>query len=366
MRNMRGISIWSLLWSLTSAAVLVGGIEQRTAWAQSSDPAILGPESAELFQAGLTAQQNHDLPTAERDYSLLLARFPEFLPARFNLGLVFDEERKPQDALNQFLIVRDRKPTFPGVQLFTGVESFRLGKYADAEATLQLATEQAPNDARGWFWLAKTEFTISHSSDARAALETALRHAPQDPSSLYLLALIDISDQDLARSEGVLSGLVGKYPQVPEFHESLGNVYYMQAQLDKAQVEYKSELAISPHNSHALSMLGVILLDRAQASEAIPYLQEGVTANPQVSFLQRKLGQALFEVGRLQDAIPHLRQAITIDPQEATAHFLLWRIYTMQHRPQDAANELAAFRGLQSMQQNTGSKAQLGVMPLNK
>ena len=76
---------------------------------------------------------------------------------------------------------------------------------------------------------------------------------------------MDIQEQDFARSEEVLTRLVKQYPRVPEFDQSLGSVYYMEAQLDKAQSEYGSQLAIEPHNPQALSMVGVILLDRGDA-----------------------------------------------------------------------------------------------------
>jgi protein O-GlcNAc transferase len=319
---------------------------------QITDAASLPSASADLFRAAMAEQQNQQLAAAEKDYRLVLEQSPGFLPARFDLGLVLDGEGSFQDALDQFLIVDRELATFPGSQFFTGIESFRLGKYGAAEQALHLATQQSSNDARCWFWLARTEFALSHEAEGKAALDEALRIAPDDPSSLYLRALAYISDQDLARSEALLSRLIERYPQVPEFHQSLGSVYYLQAQLDKAQKEYNSQLAIDPHNPQALSMLGVILLDRGQASAAIPYLEQGLHANPRISFLQRKMGQALAAANRPQDAIAHLKEAIDLDPQDATAHFLLWKAYSALHEPQDAATELEAFQKLDAAQQH--------------
>jgi len=335
---------------------------------QITDAASLPDESAVLFHAAMSEQQNQQLAAAEKDYRRVLERSPEFLPARFDLGLVLDGEGSFQNALDQFLIVDKELATFPGSQFFTGIESFRLGKFSEAEQALHLATQQSSNDSRCWFWLARTEFALSHETEGKAALDEALRIAPDDPSSLYFRALAYMSDQDLARSEAILIKLVEKYPQVPEFHQSLGTVYYMEAELDKAQSEYKSQLAIDPHNPQALSMLGVILLDRGQAPAAIPYLEQGLDANPRISFLQRKMGQALSAADRPQDAIQHLKEAIALDPQDATAHYLLWKVYSELHQAQDAATELEAFRKLDAAQQNRipASSLPAAMLPGNK
>jgi superkiller protein 3 len=315
------------------------------------DAASLDPASASLFRDGLQAQQQQNFAEAAKAYTALLETSPDFLPARFNLGLVLDAEGKSQQALDEFDEVRGEAPTFPGVQLFTGIENFRLGKMDAAASTLHLAAEQSPKDPRCWFWLAKTEFAAQHESEGKAALDEALQVSPDDPSSLYLLSQYEIAGQDLTSSESILTGLVARYPEVPEFHQSLGSVFYLEAQLDKAEAEYRKQLDIDPKSAQALSMLGVILLDRGAAQQAIPYLQQGLAVNARIPFLQRKLGQALIAVGEPQDAIAHLREAVELDPQESTAHFLLWKVYSAQHRNQEAAVELDAFRKLQKKQQ---------------
>lgn len=352
---------------VVATAAFAMGLACSNVSGQITDVASLSPASVELFHLAMAAQQKQDFAAAERSYSLLLEDAPEFLPARFNLGLVFDAEGKTQAALDEFLAVGKRMAVFPGVQLFTGIENFRLGKYDVAEAALRIASDQSPNNANCWFWLAKTELALSHAAEGKAALDAALRISPEDPSSLYLLALMDIANQDLARGEEVLTRLVEKYPKVPEFHQSLGSVYYMQARLEKAQAEYNSQLSLDAHNPQALSMLGVILLDRGEASAAIPYLQQGLEANSRIPYLQRKLGQALFAMNQPQEAIVHLKEASVLDPQDATAHFLLWKIYSSLRDKELAAQELETFKRLQAAQPaNLGSQVLLGTMPGDK
>lgn len=316
--------------------------------AQSMDASNLSSDDAALFQTALAAQQNRDLPTAEKGYQALLARTPEFLPARFDLGLVFDAEGKTAEALDAFEAVQVIEPTFPAVQMFVGIENFRLGRLEAAHTALDLATQQSPDDLHSWFWLARADFADGKVAQGKEALDKALAISPDDASSLNLLAQYLISAQDLTGAERILISLETRYPRVPDFHESLGSVYYLEARLDKAEEEYRTELGLDPSNPQALSMLGVILLDRGQAKQAVPYLAKGLDANPRIAYLQRKMGQALLESGEAAEAITHLHDATALDAHEATAHFLLWKAYNLLGRKTDAAEELDIFRKLQS------------------
>jgi predicted Zn-dependent protease len=346
-------------WSVILAMALVAS----RAGSQSVNLAELGPDEAELFRAGLAAQQNRDLPAAERSYRTLLATRPDFLPARLDLGIVLDAEGRTVDALDAFDAVRSREPAFPAAQMFAGIEQFRLGKFQEAVSALHLATEQSASDSRCWFWLARANFALGKTSDGKAALDKALAISPGDASALYLLAQYQISAQDLNGAERVLAGLVTRDPRIPDFHQSLGSVYYMEAMPDKAEAEYRTQLQLDADNPQALSMIGVILLDRGQAKEAMPYLAKGLDANPRIAYLQRKMGQALLESGQPDQAVPHLRQAATLDAQEATAHFLLWKAFTSLDRKPEAAAELETFRKLQM--QTPAQTGLPGIQPLN-
>jgi predicted Zn-dependent protease len=338
-----------ILFSPLTVAILLPFLLLRSATAaQITNAADLRPEDAALFQQAIKAQRDGNLPAAESNYRNLLTKAPEFLPARFNLGLLLDAAGKTAEAFEAFNTVAKVEPDFPAVQMFIGIEEFRLGRAEAAKSALELATKQNPNDLRCWFWLARIDFALEKKGEGKAALDRALAIAPGDPSALYLLAQYEVSMQDLTGAERVLSGLATRYPRIPDFHQSLGSVYYLEARLDSAEDEYRAELKLDPGNPQALSMMGVILLDRGQAKQAIPYLAKGLEANPHIAYLQRKMGQALLESGDTEQAVGHLKQATALDSQEASAHFLLWKAYRALDRRNDAARELDLFRKLQS------------------
>lgn len=343
-------------WHAMVLLLLAFYAETPTAKAQTTNAAELAPQDAALFEEGLSAQQQHDLPMAEREYRALLAKQPDFLPARFNLGLVLDAQGRAADALAAFDQVRTRKPDFPAAQMFAGIEEFRLGRMEASANALQIAVQQSPSDTRCWFWLARANFALNNTAEAKAALDKALAISPDDASALYLLAQYQISAQDLTGAERVLSSLVARYPRIPDFHQALGSVYYLEARLDKAEEEYRAQLQLDAGNPQAVSMVGVILLDRGQAKDAIPYLAKGLAANSQIAYLQRKMGQALLESGDAEQAIAHLQRAAILDRDEATTHFLLWKAYSGLGQKPQAAAELETFRKLESQPKTVGAR----------
>ena len=104
-RGEQEMRTWPLFRGVVIVVAATLGIWPVWAFCQITAASSLSPADAELFRAGLDAQRNQDLKAAEKDYSLLVERLPQFLPARFNLGLILDAEGSPQNALEQFLIV---------------------------------------------------------------------------------------------------------------------------------------------------------------------------------------------------------------------------------------------------------------------
>jgi tetratricopeptide (TPR) repeat protein len=104
--------------------------------------------------------------------------------ARFALILMYNRERRYEDALKQLRILRDRYPRNRLVWLETGSTSLRAGKAADAERALNEGMTRFAADARprmfgeDALWLHKrgaARAALGRDSEARQDLERALK-----------------------------------------------------------------------------------------------------------------------------------------------------------------------------------------------
>jgi tetratricopeptide (TPR) repeat protein len=104
--------------------------------------------------------------------------------ARFALILIYNRERRYEDALKQLRILRGRYPRNRLVWLETGSTSLRAGKAADAERVLDEGMTRFANDTRtrmfgeDALWLYKrgtARAAVGRDADARQDLERALK-----------------------------------------------------------------------------------------------------------------------------------------------------------------------------------------------
>lgn len=119
-------------------------------------------------------------------------------------------------------------------------------------------------------------------------------------------------------------------------HYSLGASYMMQSgglQYDKAEAEYRKEIALDPNNSLVYAPLGRIAMARHQYQEAEADLKHAVDLNPQSSGTYLTLGQLYRAINKTPEAIAAFRKAIalTLDPSKngyevEQAHYWLGRL----------------------------------------
>jgi tetratricopeptide (TPR) repeat protein len=322
----------------------------------TSDPALLPPETRNIFAQAVAAQKARRNREAVEKYNEVINAYPTFAPAHFNLGLVFDADGQFEAALGQFQTVAREIPEFPAVQLFVGIENLRLERHARAETALIAATSQNSQELQGWFWLGKTRLAMGQLDAAETAGRRAFSIDSHHPGARFLLAQIDIARNAWESAREILLALIQEFPSLPGAHETLGGVYYSLAQRSMAMAEYEKELTVDPENLKATSMIGVLLVDNGDYQKAIPYLERGVAANSHIALLQHKLGQALLQNGNDKGALPHLQLAAKLDTSNAGVHFLLWKLYKQAAEPEAAAAEMEIFKRLEKNRQRSSSK----------
>ncbi len=138
--------------------------------------------------------------------------------------------------------------------------------------------------------------------------------------------------------------------RLPKAHYSLAAAYLDSAQSDslqKAEVELKKELEISPNDFLTYAALGHVEVARQQYAEAEKNLKRAVALNPQNPDAYLYLGQMYYETDRFADAEPALREAIqhTTDVsrnryQVVKAHYLLGRLLARSGRRTEAEAEM--------------------------
>jgi tetratricopeptide (TPR) repeat protein len=129
---------------------------------------------------------------------------------------------------------------------------------------------------------------------------------------------------------------IAKDDRLKGAHYSLGASYMMQSGgigSEKAEAEFRKEIALDPDNSLVYAPLGRIAMSRHKYEEAEADLKHAVALNPQSAGTYLILGQLFRDIGKNPEAIAAFRKAIalTLDPSKNNyeveqAHFWLGRL----------------------------------------
>src|SRR5581483_4220468 len=145
------------------------------------------PEAAAASAAAQAARMRKDYTAAQKEYRNVIRLMPGFAEAYLNLGLVYELENRPQDAIPVFEKALKLKPRLAGAQFFLGVDYCKLGRPVDALPHLEVAVRERPDLADTWSWLATAQELAGRTQAQVKTLRTGLSLNPRSIDLFYLL-----------------------------------------------------------------------------------------------------------------------------------------------------------------------------------
>jgi tetratricopeptide (TPR) repeat protein len=366
-----------LRWSLTLLC------SSSFLWGQS-------PALGESFQQASEAMRAGKLEEAEERFSVIVKQDPAFAEARFDLGLVREEQGKHEQAIADFQKALSLKPRLRGAYLFSGIAEFRLNHLDRAAAAVKKETNIYPADAGAWMWLGVVRLAQEQPVEAAEALDKAAKLAPDDLDILYhrgrahLLVSKDSygkmfkKDPRSWRVHQVIAqanaeadrhvDAVAEYqeaiklaPSQPGLNEELGSEYRNLGKLPEAEQAFRRELEIDPYNVLARYKLGVLLVEKGDAAKGKELIEVSLREKPVLLHSDYNLGRAEMLLGNDAAAAQHLERATNApgsDPEVVEqAWYQLGTVYRRLHRMDEAQKAMVMFQKLKDEQAENSQKA---------
>ncbi len=297
----------------------------------------------------------------------------------YYLGRLDLDDHKYVSAI-QNLKLAVTKPPFPDTAYFLGYAYFKQGDLPDAEKWLREASRLTPRDDRVPYQLALVYRKLGHEPEATKALALSekLRKQDADESRLRLECrqkleqglrdearavceqLYDPDNADKLTELGTIYGQHGDpaaalkplrraaelEPNSPQMQYNLALTYYQLNQFDQARSALANVLKRWPDLFQLNSLYGAVLVKLGEDQEAYPILHHAHDLNPQDSgttdllyALAFRLSQNSKNALRYADSLRYLEEAASLRPQESEPHRRMAEIYTLTHRPAQAAAE---------------------------
>jgi len=263
------------------------------------------------FSAAQKAQRDKDYATAEREYQAVLALVPDFAEVHMNLGLLYQLQDRPSEAMVELRRALKIKPALAGANFFLGVDYCKLGEGAKAISYLKAALRAEPNRPDIWLWLATAQEISGQLQAEVATLHRALELQPNDADPLYLLGSTyeRLGKKEVAHLEKVAPG-------ASRSEQLLGESYAASNEWPTAVIHFKNALAASPERVGLHAELGEVLLRAGKVNPAIREFDEELRRNPGNLLALVRRGEVRLIQDNVDAALQDWEKATAIDVKQ--------------------------------------------------
>jgi len=143
--------------------------------------------TVEHFKLARQAQLKNNLPVAATEYELVVARKPKFAEAHLNLGIVYHQQKKYREAIQQLQTASSLKPNLIGAHLFLGIDLYMIQEFQKALEPLQRALALDQKDRQAAIYLALVYIALDRPFRAIQQLRKTARDFPNDAELSYHL-----------------------------------------------------------------------------------------------------------------------------------------------------------------------------------
>jgi Flp pilus assembly protein TadD len=127
------------------------------------------------------AESKRDTEAARQGYEKVLARFPDFTPAKRQLAIIYaDKVIDDKKALELATKAREAFPADADVARALGVIMYRTGNFPRAASLLQESARTRTSDAELMYYLGMAQHQAKNPAEAKRSLERAIELGLKD------------------------------------------------------------------------------------------------------------------------------------------------------------------------------------------
>ncbi len=190
-------------------------------------------------------------------------------------------------------------------------------KYAEAEAALLKATQLEPSSADCWNGLGSSLFRQDKYAEAETAFQKVAQLEPSNADYWNNLGLAHHSQQKFDEAEAAYLKATQLEPSNADYWSNLGLARGMQQKHGEAETAFRKATQIKPSDAEFCYNLGSALFCQDKYAEAETAYQKATQLEPSNADYQNKLGNALFCQEKFGEARIAFYKATQLEPSNA-------------------------------------------------
>jgi Tfp pilus assembly protein PilF len=241
-------------------------------------------KAIELANRGADEFKNNLYDSAEKDLKQAIQTDPSYEIAYYNLGKVFQKQRKWDKAIEAFEQAVQRKPDNGNYQYDLGEAYLESKKIDQAQKALAAATVADPKLFKAWWRLGLVQQKLDQPKEADNSLRHAIEANPRFSKPYVALGYLYLDYDFNKEAAQVFQGCVTAKDDDGECHNGYGLALKNLKQFEQATAEFKKAIDLDPELYDAVYNCGMAYADwfdeahgNDQKEKARDFLQKFVT-----------------------------------------------------------------------------------------
>ncbi len=296
---------------------------------------------------GMIRAQQQRNAEAEKIFKTVIQQKPDFAGAHVNLGLLYLQTSRLDDAVVQFqeaLRLEPGRADALGALLNTWRVQARAAVHAgDLEKALSLliqARKASPKNADVLYDFGMVALQMSLYPDAIQAFEGVLAIRHDDANSLYGLGRAQIGLRKFEAAAETFTLYTQLYPQDASGHYARGVALASLEKISDARAQFQKSVELQPVQTESYLQLGRISLDEGDLDVAAVEFDRVLQRDPRHAQGLTGMGRVEFQRKEYAKAIELFQQSIAVDPAIRQAHYYLGLAFARTGRKEDSEKEL--------------------------
>ncbi len=262
-------------------------------------------------------------PAAERAYRRAIALGPAQPQAQYNLGLLFQQGGRIEEAIAAYRGALRAQPSFAPAHNNLANALKASGRMDEALAHYGEALRHDPGLVDALANLGTALRELGRHAEAIPLLERAERLRPGSPAVLNNLGIAYYERHRYADAVACYRSALAAQPAMHEARNNLGNALAAQGLHAAAAECYRAVLSQAPDDADAHSNLGQLLQEQGRDAQARAQYERALAIRPDHADALNNMGLFLQEEGRGREAMEYYRRAMHANPRLARAGYNL-------------------------------------------
>lgn len=285
--------------------------------------ASAGADADLCLITGACAYSSRAFNDAEDLWRKALAISPHCSSAWFNLGLLFAEQGRDEEAEHSYARALTCEPQNSAAHCNLALLLARRRRYAEAEAHYRSAIATDPGNADYHCNFGSLLFERKRIGEAEASYRRALELAPNHAGTLANLGALLGARNQHKEAEICCRQAIALAPENAVAHCNLGMVLMRQARYAVAEQCFNTAIGLVPDHAESYTNLGLLLDATGRDEEAESRHRQAVALQPASQAVWSNLGNLLAKRRRHEEAEACYRQAIALDRSAPEGHLNL-------------------------------------------